>query len=410
MPNNEAQGDASSPVTLAGRWFAVILLRYNNHDPFWTRDAGLFFQGFKANGVDTRLVLLGDPYPSQDPAMLLASQAQMEDPGWWRQWGLTGVVLYSWALPRYTKIAMAIQQAGIVLVLLVDADGGRRPTAPYLRHFRVKRVYAKMEGRWFPSLVSFAKTVAALPRWRYKATVAHLQCADWVALPSPLGKQRFARYLISCGRPDLVTRLILLHHPVQSYMNYDPAIAKQQTIVAVGSWERLVKGADLLVRVLGACLSRENSYAATIIGTGEARIRGLLGSLPESIQARVTIAGPLPNQELAREFQRAQILVNTSHSESFGIAAAEALCCGCSVVGSAAMSSFNYFCSEACGTLASFRTVGYYCDALLAEVEAWRLGERHPDKISAAWAQRFHADKIARSVLELRHHGSGGDS
>ena len=91
-----------------GRWFAVILLQYNLRDPFWDRDAGLFHEGFKANGVDSRFVALGDPAMEQRPDLVLASQPQMEDPAWWRQWNLEGVVLYSWALPRFTRVTRAL--------------------------------------------------------------------------------------------------------------------------------------------------------------------------------------------------------------------------------------------------------------------------------------------------------------
>ncbi len=55
-----------------GRWFAVILLQYNLRDPFWDRDAGLFHEGFKANGVDSRFVALGDPAMVQRPDLVLA--------------------------------------------------------------------------------------------------------------------------------------------------------------------------------------------------------------------------------------------------------------------------------------------------------------------------------------------------
>jgi glycosyltransferase involved in cell wall biosynthesis len=397
----EKRPSQSKPTSARGRWFAVILLQYNDHDPFWDRDAGLFFEGFRANGVDSRFVALGKPTVCEERGLILAPQEQMEDPGWWKQWNLEGVVLYSWALPRFTGVAKAIRSAGVTVVLVVDADGGRRPKKPYTRELLVKYIYAKMAGRPFPMAVSIIKTLAAMPKWRHRPTLDHLELVDRIALPSPLGKQRFARYLIDCGRPHLAGRLVLVHHPVQGFMIPDPSVTKQSLILAVGGWERLVKGADLLVKALAAVLEREPSYAARIIGSGERELSKMLIRLPSSVQKRISLTGTLPNRELPAHYQAAQIFLNTSYSESFGIAAAEALCCGGSVVGLAAISSFNYFCSEASGTLASHRTVGAYCDALLTEIEAWRSGHRDPQKISQLWCARVQAPNVASSVLKL---------
>jgi glycosyltransferase involved in cell wall biosynthesis len=384
-----------------GRWFAVILLQYNLRDPFWDRDAGLFYEGFKANGVDSRFVALGDPSIEQRPDLVLASQSQMEDPAWWRQWELEGVVLYSWALPRFTNITRALKDAGVKVVLVLDADGVRSPHVWFSRYLQTKYVYARMERRWFPWAIALAKTLGALPRSHYTQTLQHLELADRIGVPSPLGMQRFSRFLLGCGRADLVPRLALLHHPVASHMAYHPAVNKQPLIVAVGGWERLVKGAPLLVRALELALPRRPEYRARIIGSGREVIQRLVSRLPAGLQPRIEITGAIPNHQLSRHYQEARIFVNSSHSESFGIAAAEALCCGCSVVGTALIASFNYFCSEASGTLSCNRSPALFCDAICAEMAAWDSGMRDPARISATWTGRLHAKHVARAVVRM---------
>ena len=390
-----------------GRWFAVILLQYNLRDPFWDRDAGLFHEGFKANGVDSRFVALGDPAMVQRPDLVLASQPQMEDPAWWRQWKLEGVVLYSWALPRFTRVTRALKEAGVKVVLVLDADGVRSPQVWFSRYLHTKYVYARMERRFFPWAVALAKTLGALPRSHYTQTLQHLELADWIGVPSPLGMQRFSRFLLHCGRPDLVPRLTLLHHPVASHMTYNPAVRKQPLIVAVGGWERLVKGAPLLVQALARALPRRPEYRARIIGSGREALEERVGKLPPEVRQRIEILGPIPNSQLGRHYQEARIFVNSSYSESFGIAAAEALCCGCSVVGTALIASFNYFCSEASGTLSCNRSPALYCDAICAEMAAWDSGRRDPARISATWTARLHAGQVARSVLDITRASCG---
>jgi glycosyltransferase involved in cell wall biosynthesis len=378
---------------------------YWEGEDFWVRDAGLFCLGFRAIGVDARFVALGTPAVREDVPLILCSPAQMEEASWWSQWGLEGVVVYSWALPRYTKIVRAIRTAGAKVVLLLDSDGTRSPRQGFFRHLHANYISERTAGRWSAPALALGKTLAALPNSRHRGTLEHLEWVDWIGIVSPLAKQRFSRFLLDCGRTDLVEKLTLLFHPVAPRMRYAPDIPKQRLILAVGGWDRLVKGAGLLVEVLGLVLQRKPAYRARIIGSGQDQIHALVSKLPAEVQPRILIAGPVPNSSIPPHYQEARILINTSYSEGASIAAAEALCCGCSNVGSALMSCFNYFCSESSGTLATRRSASYYCDALNAEIEAWERGERDPVKISQLWSQRLHAPSVARMVLQLAARG-----
>ena len=101
------------------------------------------------------------------------------------------------------------------------------------------------------------------------------------------------------------------------------------------------------------------------------------------------------------EYQRAQIIVVSSRSESFHIASASALCCGCSVVGPDSIPSLVWFASENAGTLAASRTADALADAVVAEITAWRNDRRDPQKISARWMNLVTAQAVARQCLEL---------
>jgi len=384
------------------RWFSCIVMNYFEGGGFWDRDAGLLYQGFRRTGIDSRFVALGEPHVDEDRGLILASRTQMETPAWWKQWGLDGVVLYSWALPRYTPIASAIKQAGARLLILLDTDGVMLPQVWFWRYLQLKYYYAKSAGSYFPGLTSVLKAIAAMPKARYQALTRHLEYADFVGLPSPISLQRYARFLLAIKRPDLVQKLRLVHHPASSDMRYDPGTPKAPVIIAVGGWDRLVKGGELLVRVLDNVLSREPAYSGRIVGSGETLIRKLVEKLPKEIHSRIEITGPISHNRIAAECQKSQIAVNTSTSESFGIACAEALCCGCSVVGHALIGSMIYFCSASSGTLASTRSLGNYTDALLAEIHAWRSGERDPVQISNTWTRRLHVERIAEAVVNLR--------
>lgn len=98
-----------------------------------------------------------------------------------------------------------------------------------------------------------------------------------------------------------------------------------------------------------------------------------------------------------------QVFYSPSAYESFSIAAAEALCCGCSVVAGrlVTMPSFDWFVSEGSGILAEVDDCRGHAKALQDEIECWDIGKRNSREISSIWSDRLHADKVAGQVLEM---------
>lgn len=390
------------------RWYTAILLPYHDNGAFFERDAGLFCQGLRQNGVDSKLVALGEPGTHPELPLLQGSLEQLSDTSWWRQLDLEGVLLYSWALPRFEPVAQAIKQSGSKLVLIMDMDGLRSPREWFWRYLHVKYIWEKGAGNFFPSMRALAKTVSALSIRHHAGALQHLEHADLLVVPSALAKQRFARFLINCRRGDLVTRVQVHHHPVETNIAFSPTVAKEKLIISVGRWDALVKDAPLFVQVVSQTLKHQGDYRARIIGGGETALRKLTKRLPEEVRNRIEITGRVPHAKLPRHYQEAQIFLNTSYSESFNIAAAEALCCGCSVVGTAIIAAFNSFCSHDSGTLSCNRSVGNFRDALSAEIEAWRYGGRSAHQISNHWVPRLHVDRVAQSIIEATRTRSNG--
>ena len=384
------------------RWFTAIPLAYREQTDFWERDAGLLCLGFRALGMDARFAALGTPSVREDVPLILAELPAWEDPAWWRQWQLDGVVLFAWALKRYEPVARAIKAAGVQLVVKLDTDGLRGPRVWFRRYVTTVAISFKASGKPLPFLQALARSTVAwlLPRWHGRGTVDHLEYADLILIESPFAKQRYLRFLQHAGGAHLAPRLTVMMHPVTPDMKFDPAIPKTNLIVAVGGWNRLVKDAPLLIKVLGRVLAREPDYRARIIGAGEAELQKLTRALPAEVRSRIEIAGLVPHHHLHFHFQAAQIIINTSYSESFCLALAEALCCGSSVVGTALMGSLNYFVSTASGTLSCDRRPDNFCDALRAEIEAWRLGWRDPSDIAKIWSARVSAPEVARHIVE----------
>jgi glycosyltransferase involved in cell wall biosynthesis len=383
-----------------GRWFTVLLMQYYENPSFWERDAGLFHQGFRSLGIDSYFVALGEDRVDKERRLMLCPQAKLQDPSWWRQWELEGVVLYSWAIPKFEPIARAIKAAGLKLVLILDTQGIHSPHVWLSKYVRMRWIGEKEAGRWFPLAQALLRTAVNSFKGSYTSILAHLEHGDALAIPSRVAIERYGRFLAAVGRPDLKKNIRFIPHPVAAYMIYDPSRAKKPLLVAVGRWEMFVKNAPFLVKVLGRVLSEAPDYYVRIIGSGEDYVRKLVSGLDAGCRSRIEIPGPVRNPELPPHYQEAQICICPSYTESFHIPSGEAMCCGCSVVGDAQIASMPYFVSLGAGTVSCNGTLNNFADAVLAEIAAWRAGERDPAKISKAAIAKFHPEKVAAAVME----------
>ncbi len=376
-------------------------MTYSEGGGFWDREFGLVCLGLRMLGMDSRFVALGQPSQREDVPLILCTLAQMMDPNWWRQWNLEGVILNAWGSPRYEPIARAIKTAGVKLNVALDSNGIDHPHV-WLRRYLYEKYYVEQDRtKWFPAGWALLKTLVTAFPAHHTRTLQHLEHGDFLTLPSPLAQQRYRRFLMALRRPDLVGRLRYVPYPATQDMIYNPSIRKQPVIIAVGRWQSVQKGTPVLVRVLERVLSEQPGYSARIIGGGEERVRRLVQPLNDGCKSRINILGWVSHQQLAGHYQESQILLCTSHIESFHIASGEALCCGCSVVGDVRISSMPYFCSAGSGTLSCDLSVNNLGDALNAEIDAWRRGDRDPIQISATWTARLHPDRVAGMFLNL---------
>ena len=158
--------------------------------------------------------------------------------------------------------------------------------------------------------------------------------------------------------------------------------------------------------VFDRLLVSDRNVSLVIAGESTNALRDWHASLSDSDKPRVSLLGKLDRSSLATWMAESQVFYSPSSFESFGIAAAEALCSGCSVVAhrSVSMTSFEWFVSENSGALAEVDSVDAHVEALSAELEEWQKGLRNASNISKSWCQRLHAGQVAREVAEFMTH------
>ena len=197
---------------------------------------------------------------------------------------------------------------------------------------------------------------------------------------------------------------MVVPHAVESNFRFNGG-RKHRQVACVGRWQDVVqKRPWLLMEVISSLLASDHEVLVVIVGHKTTELEKWHGTLPGTSRSRVTLAGKVDREELEAILGDSQIFYSSSAFESFGIAAAEALCSGCSVVAgrSVSMASFEWFVSEASGRLAERDDAAGHASALKAELEAWKRHERNPRDISSIWSERLHADQVARRILDLK--------
>lgn len=379
------------------RWFTCTPVAFGGGPDFFARDSGLMCRGFQALGCESMAVMPGERKPDDEADLIRTDFANLESAAWWRGHRLDGVVLYAWGSPKFRKVARAIREAGIFLVLNQDNGGLISPLAG-LRGW--------LAERWIMSGGKPAEFLTAVARGTAGMLVtdplraAHLKQGDVIACVSPEAARHYRKLCGIYGGKTLAARVRVFPHPVETHFQFSGAKSRQ--VVCVGRWrDTRQKRPALMLETLGRLLAVDPELSVEIVGE---LTDGLRDWQAELGTGRVRLAGKIGREQLLEILRQSQIFYSPSAFESFGIAAGEALCCGCSVVAgdSPSMSSFGWFVSQHSGRLARTDDAAGHLEALEQELACWDAGGRSPESISNHWCAELHADKIAARMISLR--------
>jgi glycosyltransferase involved in cell wall biosynthesis len=371
---------------------------------FFARDSGLLCRGFQTIGVDSRAVMPGERRADDGADLIRTDYANLVSADWWRALELDGVVLYAWGRPRFRAVAAAIRRAGIFLVLNQDSGGLVSPLAGF-RMWLVEQWRLSGEGRgalaWFRFLKLVVRGMSVGLLLTDPLRAAHLKQGDVIACVSPKAANHYRKLCGIYGGRELADRVRVIPHAVESGFHYSGG-PKLRRIACIGRWEDSIqKRTCLLMEVIGTLVVKDENLSVVIAGTVTPGMESWHRSLGESCAGRVHLAGRLNRTELVEMLRSARIFYSPSAFESFGIAAAEALCCGCSVVAehSVSMASFEWFVSADSGTLAESGDIADHIHAIERELALWDGNQRDPGGIAGTWGDRLHDVKVAEAVL-----------
>jgi glycosyltransferase involved in cell wall biosynthesis len=332
------------------------------------------------------------PFPViESPASFFAR------PTFWRGIDADLVLAYTWLNRRYNPVVRAIKEADKRVLIRSDRDG--RIGYPLLpREYYLHPLWTAMGIR---NLVRRTGWRVFGRRLRVEA-LQQFALADALYIESEEARHNLADLLECWGRPELIEKI---HHiPIAvSDAFVTPSIPeKKPQVVAVGRWDdRWVKNTFTAVRVLTRLLALRTDCRVVMLGTGEALLRGAFEKSNSPHSERFSVLGHRPQEEVAEILGRSMVFFLPSRTEAFPLAAGEAVCMGCTVVGSDLEAVRSLAKSGFSGTVAP----GFQEDALLAallqDLERWKAGRYGPADIAETWRARFDRRRVADRILEL---------
>lgn len=388
-------------------WFTCTPFRFVGDETFFSRDSGLLCRGFQEIGVNCKAIMPGPKFDSDLNDIIRTDYKNLESSDWWKSLGGQGVVLYGWGLGKYYPIARAIRNAGLFFISHIDSAGilGVFNGLNFIKskwNITLKESDNKFIGiSYFVLRIFYASTFGLVFNDLNRAK--HFKMANYLGAVSPFALNEIQRVCRCYGGKKLVDKVKLIPHPIAPYMRYDIKISKERLVVAVGRWDdSKVKGTEILIKVIEELIEKDKEIKVEIYGALSKIIINWYTELPSVSRDRIKLMGNVSNIELSRAYQRSIVSLCTSLRESYHIVSAEALCCGCAVVGSDVLElpSFKWFTEGPFGTLAK-RSVESLTEAVILELKNWDEKNRNAEYISNHWCNLLHSSEVAQSIIKL---------
>jgi glycosyltransferase involved in cell wall biosynthesis len=385
-----------------------IAVYFKAYRPDWeSKDYAQIVMGLAELGIESELFTLDKPAFDNyiaPFAVRTISQEQASSSAFWRSTPYDVIIVYTYMDWSNIWMIDVMKNAGKKVIVKADTDG--RKTFPVYPRKLMDCFYTTAADR---TRVLYKRLKQRLMGGKRGMRIAeHVYRADAVVVESPQAQANISYILSYWCRPELIGKVFSVPNPVSSYFTSAPIPAKENIVVTSGAWQReFVKGSyqkNTFVTVNALCrfLQLNPDYKAVVIGSGEDLIKQTAEKWPSS--NKILATGFIPNEEANQYLSKSKIFFQPSLIETFGIAAAEGLCMGCSFVGTP-LESFQYLAQGgATGTLSESFTEDSCFAALMSDHLKWERNIYSPDKISSIWRPVVNREAIAKSYLQIAEH------
>lgn len=389
-------------------WFTSTPISLSGGPDFFCRDSGLICKSLQSLGLSCKSIM---PFPShQDDLvedLIRATPQDLANAEWWNSIGAEKVVLYSWGHFRYRSVAEAVRDSGARVFVNLDGSGIMSPkVTPGLYFSAVVGRQMRLHGPFLGGLSGILRSMAYrfyIPLVQEPGRIAHLRSATVIGCISPPALALWRSWARTYA-PELAERMYLVPNPVTDDLKYDPAVAKQDMVVAVGRWDdEEPKRPALLAGAVGEAAKRRSSTEFHIYGKLGRHLPQWYNNLSADLRKRIYLHGKVSHSEIVEAYMRSRIGLCSSSHEGSHVASEEAVCAGASVVAPfrAALNAMSWYVSCNSGRLSVEDSAQGLAETLLMELETWDKGERNPISISKHWCSLLSASAVAKKIREL---------
>jgi len=368
-----------------------------------SKDPGQLTLGFRDLGTEAEILAIAQgPEHHAESAVPIryVTLEQVQDEAFWAATAYDLLVCYTWLRPKYLPVLSAIRAAGRKVFVKADSDG--RYTYPVWPRW----------GQDIVPTISVATLRIALRMLKRRVfaksylsnLIGQLELSDGIFVESPGAFSNLAAILAYAGRTDLAGKIYAIPNPVEKGVVVTDLETKEKVVLAVGDWTRVVgegyqKNTNCMAKVAASFLAKERDYKFIVIGKIE-RPTKFFSLLDSSSRERLLVLGEIPHSEVIRQMNRAQILLMPSMVESFGIAASEAICMGCSIVVTPLEPLIYLAGGGIGGTISHDFGADAVLGALLSDVNRWARGEYEPSMSAKYWRQKLAPIAVCKEILD----------
>ena len=279
---------------MAKRWYTCTPVEFGGGPDFFARDSGLLSRGLQAIGVESRAVMPGVEKPEDEADLIRTDYRNLESAEWWKSHELDGVVLYAWGRPRFRKVARAIREAGIFLVLNQDNSGLVSPLVGLRSWMAEQKLLAgvgRVAGGWRRFAMLAARGLSVGLAMVDPLRAVHLRNGDVIACVSPSAVDHYRKLCRIYGGRGLEEKVRLVPHPVNPRFRYCGEV-KQRRVVTIGRWDDVVqKRPELMMEVFAKLLARDPQVEVEVIGNRTSELDQWHAGLTETVRNRIRLRG-----------------------------------------------------------------------------------------------------------------------
>lgn len=371
-----------------------------------SKDPGQIPLGLMDNGVDSGIITVAKKeLENYKPKFEVTQQAVNDFYGdFWLKNNSEAIVIYHARGKSNVPLMEKMKLGGKKVILKLDSDG--KIGYPLQRHHHRVPLRERLTIANLISDAYWRLAPESLKRRKHAAFAAEItkqiELCNATVIESPEALSNLNYFLSAWGRSDLIKKTHFIPNPVTPEFVEGEIGKKENIAVTHGRWDDYtVKNTAVMVETVVEFLTQRQDYRFIIFGGGMDRVKKLLDVASQNVKDRITIYGFIEHEKVEGILKGAKILFVPSRWESFSIASAEALCSGCSIVGTPA-EALRYFSMQGfSGSISATFDKEAIFAALLQDALKWDNDEYNPEKTASFWRPILDRKSVAKSIENL---------